>query len=73
MITIDFVYALALFSVGALIFLFGIWCLARQQQKKEMFLDPRFIWFCAVCTYSYINTKDEAISLCPRCGSYNRK
>jgi rubrerythrin len=52
---------------------FTFWYLERPQKKKELFLDPKYIWFCMVCTYTYINTKDDVISRCPRCGGYNKK
>ena len=42
-------------------------------KDKELLLDDKFIWFCSVCTYTYISTKEEVITTCPRCASYNKK
>lgn len=59
-----------LVSVSAILL---IWLFSKRQKDKDLTLDPRFIWFCSVCTYTYINTKEEDISICPRCGSYNKR
>ena len=73
MIIVDFSVAIALFCV-VLMAGFGFFGLFRKKEKaKQMHLDPRFMWFCSICTYTYINTKEEVITLCPRCGSYNKK
>ncbi len=73
MINIDFsagiaFYVLAVIGIG-LIF----WLAGRKEKDKELSLDSRFIWFCSVCSYTYVNTKEDMFSLCPRCGSYNKK
>jgi len=73
MIEINFPLAVALYLVIFLVAVFFLWLLGREQKNKELFLDQKFIWFCSVCTYTYINTKEDNISVCPRCGSYNKK
>jgi len=73
MIEIDFSLAIALFIIFFISLLLIIWLLSKKQKDKDLSLDSRFIWFCSVCTYTYINTKEDAISVCPRCGSYNKK
>jgi len=73
MISIDFSIAIALyvfiFSCAILI----IWVFGKKEKDKDLTLDPKFIWFCSICSYTYINTKEDVISLCPRCGNYNKK
>ena len=73
MIIVDFTILMACVESMAVAAGFTLWYLQRPQRKKEPFLDPKYIWFCAVCTYTYINTKDDVISICPRCGGYNKK
>jgi hypothetical protein len=73
MIEINFSKAIALYIIVFLITILFFWLLGREQKNKELFLDQKFIWFCSVCTYTYINTKEDTISICPRCGSYNKK
>jgi hypothetical protein len=73
MINIDFTVFWACIEAAIVAGGFALWYLERPQPKKELFLDPKYIWFCTVCTYTYINTKDDVISSCPRCGGYNKK
>ncbi len=73
MIVINFYWAVALFSILFILYIFTIWLWRRKEKEKSISLDPKFIWFCSVCTYTYINTKEDAVSTCPRCGSYNSK
>ncbi len=73
MINIDFSLGIAILMALALGALLITWVFNKKQKDKELNLNPKFIWFCSVCTYNYINTKEERISLCPRCGSYNKK
>jgi len=73
MISIDFSTAISLYLFIFISAVLLIWLLTKMQKDKNLSLDPKFIWFCSICTYTYINTKEEAISTCPRCGSYNKK
>ncbi len=73
MISIDFSTAISLYLFILISAVLLIWLLTKMQKDKNLSLDPKFIWFCSICTYTYINTKEEAISACPRCGSYNKK
>jgi rubrerythrin len=70
---IDLDAAIAVYIFAVLAAVSVAWVRSRRRLKKELFLDERFIWFCSICTYTYINTKGEHISMCPRCGSYNKK
>jgi len=73
MISIDFSLAVSLYIFLVLNIILIIWLFSKRQKDKDLSLDKRFIWFCAVCTYTYISTKEDLISVCPRCGSYNKK
>ncbi|MDD5595483.1 MAG: hypothetical protein PHY94_04465 [Candidatus Omnitrophica bacterium] len=73
MIKIDFSLAVALYSLIFLAVILVLWVSAKRQKDRDLSLDDRFIWFCAICTYTYINTRDDGFSVCPRCGSYNKK
>jgi len=73
MINIDFSMAVSLYLLISISAILAIWLLGREQKHKDLSLDPRFIWHCCVCTYAYVNTKEDIISTCPRCGSYNKK
>ena len=73
MIDIDFSSGIALYVFGFLAAFLILWLATKKQKDKDLSLDRRFIWFCSICTYTYVNTHDDKISLCPRCGSYNKK
>jgi len=73
MINIDFSLAITLYVFFFVDIILIVWLFSKQKKDKDLFLDPRFIWHCFVCTYTYVDTKEEAISVCPRCGSYNKK
>ncbi|MCM8795253.1 MAG: hypothetical protein NC928_00965 [Candidatus Omnitrophica bacterium] len=73
MISIDFSLAISLYIILILSAILFLWIFTRRQKEKDLSLDPKFIWHCSVCTYTYINTKEDTITICPRCGSYNKK
>jgi len=74
MITLDFSFALGLYMSLFICAIFVFWIFGRKEKEKNLLLDPQFVWYCSVCTYTYINTKEEeVITVCPRCGSYNKK
>jgi len=73
MINLDFSIAVALFNLLFLFIILILWLFGRKQKEKDFTLDPSYIWHCSICTYTYINTKEDLISVCPRCGNYNKK
>jgi len=73
MINLDFSIAVAVYCVFYIGLVFFLWLTVRAQKEKDFNLDPAYIWYCSVCTYTYINTKEDKISVCPRCASFNKK
>jgi len=73
MISLNFYLAVSLYMFASISAILFIWLFSKKQKDKDLTLDPKFIWFCSVCSYTYINTRAETISACPRCGSYNKK
>ncbi|MFA5118055.1 MAG: hypothetical protein WC695_04275 [Candidatus Omnitrophota bacterium] len=71
MIRIDFSLAITFYLLLPLAVIFILWLKRVKHKEKDLFLNPKFIWFCSICTYTYINTKEAKISTCPRCGSFN--
>jgi len=72
-INLDFSVAVSGYICLLLAALLFFWIFGRKQKEKDLPLESKFIWFCSVCTYTYVDTKEEVISICPRCGSYNKK
>ena len=73
MINLNFYFAIGFFLCVLIAAILYAWIFSRKGKDKDLTLDPKFIWFCSICTYTYINTREETISVCPRCGSYNKK
>ena len=74
MINIDFSFGITIYMIIVVNVILLIWFFDKnRQKKKDLSLDERFIWFCSICTYTYVNTKEEVISICPRCGNYNKR
>jgi len=76
MINLDFTIAVALYLFASVGLVFCIWVFLRRKEFFEDFvkdyLSPRFIWCCSICAYTYFTTHKKEISVCPRCGSYNK-
>jgi len=73
MITINFYLAVALYLILLIGPVLLIWLLGIREKDKDLSVDIRFIWFCTVCSYTYIDTAGNPLSICPRCSSYNKK
>jgi hypothetical protein len=73
MINVDFSVGIAVYVALVLIGIFFLWLFTKKSKNKDLTLDSKYIWFCSICTYTYINTKEDVISVCPRCGNYNKK
>ncbi|MDD5347748.1 MAG: hypothetical protein PHT59_03950 [Candidatus Omnitrophica bacterium] len=73
MINLEFSTAISLYLAAVLAAVFALWVLARREKYKEPFLEEKYLWFCSVCTYTYVSTTEESISVCPRCASFNKK
>jgi len=73
MIKIDFATAVALylsfFGVGILF----IWLYLDRNRFKKYSSDDVYFWQCAVCTHAYVDSVHNKISVCPVCGSYNKR
>jgi len=73
MINFDFSSGIAFYILGIIGVSLAFWLIGRKEKDKELSLDSRFIWFCSICSYTYVNTREDSFSICPRCGSYNKK
>ena len=73
MISVNFYLAVSLYMLASISVILVIWLFSKKEKDKDLTLDPKFIWYCSVCSYTYINTKEDTISKCPRCGSYNKR
>jgi len=74
MINIEFSWAVALYiTFTAVAFLVYWFVFDRVKKLPNRSLSERSVWQCSICTQYYIDSKNSGISVCPRCGSYNKK
>jgi len=74
--TLDVKTAIALYTLIPVAVLVSVWIISELLRRPLRFtLERKFLWQCDTCTYIYINIKieDSSLSVCPRCGSYNKR
>ncbi|OGX33908.1 MAG: hypothetical protein A3F87_04910 [Omnitrophica WOR_2 bacterium RIFCSPLOWO2_12_FULL_51_24] len=74
MIRLEFSWAVALYlsiCLGVLILYWAFFEKVKSLPNRSV--SDRNVWHCAICTYFYIDSRHSDISVCPRCGSYNKK
>lgn len=74
MIKIEFSLAIAIYLIFTVCLILVLWLVfERKKLQGTISLEKGFFWQCNVCTYVYVDSTHNVISLCPRCGSYNKK
>ena len=74
MIKVDISAAVAFYMILWVFSLFIFWIFfGRGPKFKSYTQDKRFIWQCAICLCTYVDSKSDTISKCPECGSYNKR
>ncbi len=64
-----FIYLLLTVGVVLLIWLFFNF----GTKLKTYASDEKYIWHCSICTNTYVDSRHDEISKCPKCGSYIEK
>lgn len=65
------VFFYTLFS-AVLILLFWVFAGYKNSAVRKA-RDTDYMWRCSVCSHSYVDSKHDEMSVCPLCGSYNKK
>ena len=74
MIKVDISMALFLYLLCSAVFMLIAWSFFDFGTKLKTFSsDEKFIWHCSICSFTYIDSRHEELSRCPRCGSYNQR
>ena len=74
MIKLDISVALFLYLFSTVIVTFFLWIWLERKSNLSFFrLRQEHAWQCSVCSYVYMDPKDEDFSRCPRCNSINQK
>ncbi len=74
MIKLDISMALFVYLLVSTIFILIVWAFFNFGTKLKTFgSDEKYIWHCSICMLTYVDSKGEDISCCPRCESFNEK
>ena len=74
MIKLDVATLIFFYTLFSAIIILVIWILvAYKRRDRPVEKDMDYIWKCTVCFHSYIDSKHDEISVCPLCGSYNKR
>lgn len=74
MIKVDISTALFLYLLSTAIIILIVWSFFDFGTKLKTFSsEEKYIWHCSICALTYIDSKHENISRCPRCHSYNQR
>ena len=74
MIKMDISTALFIYLFFSSILVLIVWSFFDFGTKLKTFSsDEKFIWHCSICVFTYIDSRHEEVSKCPRCASYNQR
>lgn len=62
------------YTLSSVIIILLIWIISNYRVRRGLTdQDIHDIWKCSVCFHQYVDSKHEEISVCPQCGSYNKR
>ena len=76
MIRIDIASLVFFYILFSVITIFVIWAVLGYKRAKSISgfgNDIEFIWKCSICFHNYVDSLHDDISVCPLCGSYNKR
>jgi uncharacterized paraquat-inducible protein A len=74
MIKLDISMAVFLYLLFTAVFILIAWSFFDFGTKLKTYSsDEKYIWHCSICTLTYIDSRHDELSKCPRCGSYNQR
>jgi len=74
MIKVDISMALFLYLFFSVFIVLLAWIFISFGTKLKTFSsEEKYIWHCSICGHTYIDSRHDEISKCPRCGSYIEK
>ena len=74
MIKLDISMALFFYLLGTAVVLLILWAFFDFGTKLKSFAsDEEYIWHCSICSHTYVDSRHDEVSKCPRCGSYNQR
>jgi rRNA maturation endonuclease Nob1 len=74
MIKLTVSWLIFFYTLCSVIIIIIIWIISNYKEMKKPEAGKfEHIWKCSVCFNDYVDSKHEDISVCPVCGSYNKK
>ena len=74
MIKLDMSTALFLYLFFSVFLVLLAWMFLNFGTKQKTFSsEEKHIWHCSICALTYVDSKREVVSKCPRCDSYNQR
>lgn len=74
MIKLELSLAVSLYLIFSVIGILIIWVFFEKRKGlRRINPEEKFVWQCPICTFFYIDSQNDEISVCPRCGSYNSR
>lgn len=71
MIKVDISTLVFLYILFSVVVVLAAWFFMDLGTKLKTYSsDEKYIWHCNICANTYVDSKSEEISKCPRCGSY---
>lgn len=74
MIKLDISTLIFFYTLFSAVVILIIWAISGYRgMDRAAGKDIDFVWKCSICFHSYVDSKHDEISVCPLCGSYNKK
>jgi len=74
MIKIELSSAIAFYLIFTVIGILVLWVFFEKKGNlRRTNPEEKFVWQCHICTFFYVDSHSDEISVCPRCGSYNSR
>ncbi len=75
MIKLDIQSVIFCYVCAGLVAFMLLWIFSRPRGPRLKLGrgEDAYIWKCGICLHDYIDSSGEEISVCPVCGSYNKK
>jgi hypothetical protein len=74
MLKLDIAGIIFFYILSSAMTLLIVWAVLGYKGLKSVSpKDIEYIWKCSVCFNTYLDSRHEDISVCPLCGSYNKK
>jgi hypothetical protein len=73
MIKLSFDQAVAFYVLFFVVVFIGGWAFTFFKQSQRWYPKEFKLWQCIICGFVYSSVFDLNMTVCPRCGSYNKK